>query len=326
MSKKAWSPGRSRRSEKTCGCGLQRSPETALIASTCSEPSSNRICCARATISCLVHARAQHPVDLLVDGVDHPAGVVEQRDLLVGLDLARLEHHARAVGDLDSRALQRLDRDQVGHVDPERLALEAALAQLELDLQRERVGDPGLVRHRAAHRGDACAEALLRQPRREHPVVARRRAEVPQDGVVAAREEHPARVLVPRPLADVRARDVADVVRVEQEERAEVGLRERGSSPGRAGPRAAWRSRSAVPSRPPSWRRAMRCSSSPGSPVPCRCWLRDARFPQPAEERDEVLVPVPARDGVLEQGAQTLGERAGRCLAPRRGRARAGRP
>ena len=48
----------------------------------------------------LVHARAEHPVDLLVDRVDHPAGVVEQRDLLVGLDLARLEHHARAVGDL----------------------------------------------------------------------------------------------------------------------------------------------------------------------------------------------------------------------------------
>ena len=42
MSKKAWSPGRMIRSEKTCGCGLQRSPETALMLSTCSEPRSNR--------------------------------------------------------------------------------------------------------------------------------------------------------------------------------------------------------------------------------------------------------------------------------------------
>ena len=38
MSKKACSPGRIMRSEKLCGCGLQRSPETALIDSTSSEP------------------------------------------------------------------------------------------------------------------------------------------------------------------------------------------------------------------------------------------------------------------------------------------------
>ena len=38
MSKNAWSPGRIRRSVKLCGCGLQRSPEIALIASTQSEP------------------------------------------------------------------------------------------------------------------------------------------------------------------------------------------------------------------------------------------------------------------------------------------------
>ena len=38
MSKKAWSPGRTERSVKLCGCGLQRSPEMALIASTSSEP------------------------------------------------------------------------------------------------------------------------------------------------------------------------------------------------------------------------------------------------------------------------------------------------
>ena len=46
-------------------------------------------------------------------------------------------------------------------------------------------------------------------------------AEVPQDGIVAAREEHPACVLVPRPLADVGARDVADVVEVEEEDGAQ---------------------------------------------------------------------------------------------------------
>ena len=38
MSKNAWSPGRISRSVKLCGCGLQRSPEIALTASTWSEP------------------------------------------------------------------------------------------------------------------------------------------------------------------------------------------------------------------------------------------------------------------------------------------------
>ena len=42
MSKNAWSPGRMIRSLKTCGCGVQRSPETALMLSTCSEPRSKR--------------------------------------------------------------------------------------------------------------------------------------------------------------------------------------------------------------------------------------------------------------------------------------------
>ncbi len=38
MSKKQVSPGRMMRSVKLCGCGLHRSPDTALIASTSSEP------------------------------------------------------------------------------------------------------------------------------------------------------------------------------------------------------------------------------------------------------------------------------------------------
>ena len=175
----------------------------------------------------LVDAGPQHPVDLLVDGVDEPGRLVEQRDLLRRLDRARLEHHPRAVGDVQPCALQRLDRDEVGHVDAERLALEAALAQLVRDLLAQPVRDPGLDGHRAAHRRDAGAEALLGQPRRVEPVMAGGRAEVPQDRVGAAREQGEAGVLVPRPLADVRARDVADVVRVEQQHGSEVRALER---------------------------------------------------------------------------------------------------
>ena len=58
--------------------------------------------------------------------------------------------------------------------------------------------------------------------------LARGRAEVPEDRVAVAAEQDEAGVLVPRPLADVRARDVADVVRVEEEQRAEIGRGQRG--------------------------------------------------------------------------------------------------
>ena len=42
MSKYAVSPGRISRSENTCGCGLHRSPEMELTASTSSDPFSYR--------------------------------------------------------------------------------------------------------------------------------------------------------------------------------------------------------------------------------------------------------------------------------------------
>src|SRR5579885_1536639 len=170
----------------------------------------------------LVDARAEHAVDLLVDGVDEAGRLVEQRDLVRRLDLARLEHDARPVGHVQARALQRLEGHEVCHVDPERLAGEPALAQLVCDARAEAVGDAGLARHGAAHRRDARAEALRREPRREQLVVPRGGAEVPEDRVVAAQQQHEACVLVARPLADVRARDVADVVRVEEEESTEL--------------------------------------------------------------------------------------------------------
>ena len=128
---------------------------------------------------------------------------------------------------MEPGALERLDRDEVGHVDAERLVLEAELAQLVGDLRGQTVGNPRLDGHRAAHGRDACAEALLREPGGEHAVVAGGGPEVPEDRVGTAREQREACVLVARPLADVRARDVADVVRVEQQDRAELRSLER---------------------------------------------------------------------------------------------------
>ena len=243
----------------------------------------------------LVHARAEHAVDLLVDRVDDPAGVVEERDLLVGLDLPRLEHHARAVGDVDAGALQRLDRDQVGHVDPERLARRGrARAARSWIFSASRSGMPV---------SSGIAPRIGATPARKFSSGSHGayswwcRAAEPKSqriGSCAAREQHPARVLVARPLADVRARDVADVVRVEQQQRTEVGGLER-----RLRPREPVGAQlgEVDPLLPVDRHRgAARCDvRRHWLTCPCRWWPRDARFPQPAEQRDEVLVRVPAR-------------------------------
>ena len=203
-------------------------------------------------------------------------------------------------------ALQRLDRDEVGHVDAERLACEPALAKLVRDLLAQPVGDPGLDRHRAAHRRDARAEVLGREPRGEELVMAGSGTEVPEDRVVAAREEREARVLVARPLADVRARDVADVVRVEEQQRPEVGCVERRLRRSRRSPR--------------SFGKSIRCSQSTarvasGEPLVLLAVTADLLVestsslgrqrsrledPQMEEERHEIVVSV----ACLDRGAE----------------------
>src|SRR3989442_12029436 len=55
----------------------------------------------------------------------------------------------------------------------------------------------------------------------------RGRAEVPHPRLAGARQQAPARELVARPLADDRAREIADVVLVEHEDGAEARLRQR---------------------------------------------------------------------------------------------------
>ena len=174
----------------------------------------------------LVHTRPQHPVDLVVDGVDEPGRLVEEHDLLRRLDRSRREKHLRSVGDVHPGPAERLERHEVRHVDAQWLVEQPSLPQLVRDLAGQSIGDPGLVRHRAAHRRDACAEVLGGKPRSEQLMVARRRSEVPEDRVGSSHEKREARVLVPCPLADVRARDIADVVGVEQQHRPQVGCLE----------------------------------------------------------------------------------------------------
>src|SRR5260370_19694325 len=87
--------------------------------------------------------------------------------------------------------------------------------------------------HQAESGVDSAAKAdqpglavLWREPWRIELVVHRRRAEIPQDGLAGAGEQRPARKLVTLPFADLGRGDVADVVDVEHQERAEVGVLE----------------------------------------------------------------------------------------------------
>src|ERR1051326_6360386 len=62
------------------------------------------------------------------------------------------------------------------------------------------------------------------EPRAVDLMMARSRAEVPEDRLVVLRQQRETHELVHRPSADVRGGNVADVVHVEAEERAHLGL------------------------------------------------------------------------------------------------------
>ena len=113
---------------------------------------------------------------------------------------------------------------------------------------------PDLWRDRAAQADHAAADVLGRQPRAVQPVVLGGRAEVPQVRLAAAGQQREARHLVARPLADVGAGDVADVVEVEEQQGAEVGGSERLAGAAEAVVAQPRRCRPAPPSRR-SWSR-----------------------------------------------------------------------
>src|SRR6185312_20906 len=80
-----------------------------------------------------------------------------------------------------------------------------------------------------AAQADETGLAIFRlEPGRIELVMDRGRAKVPKDWITAPCEQDPARKLVARPFTDLGRGDVADVVVVEQQQRAKVGGFERG--------------------------------------------------------------------------------------------------
>ena len=175
----------------------------------------------------LADARLEALGDVLVGPVDHRAGRVEQDDLVDGLDLARVEHDLLPVTHHDPLVGQGSRHRRLDEVDTERHVGDALGAQDFGNLAGRAAEQAGVGGDRPAQPDHPGMHVLLRQPRAVQAVVPGRRAEVPDVRVATAGQERVARHLVARPLADVGARRVADVVEVEQQDRAQVGSGER---------------------------------------------------------------------------------------------------
>ncbi len=175
----------------------------------------------------LPDARLQLLPDHVVDAIDHGGGLVEQRDLVDVLDLAGIEHDLLAVDHLHAGLLEREQHRGLGHVDADRRVGAAGLAQQRHDLLGMRLHQPEMRRDRAAHAEHARLAIGRVQPVAIEPVVHRRRPEIPDDRRAALGQERKPTELVALPLADLGARDVADVVDVEQQQRPALGVGKR---------------------------------------------------------------------------------------------------
>ncbi len=142
----------------------------------------------------LAHPRLHGDVQLLVGGIDHRAGGVEQRALVLRLDHPALLHEVLAVDHLHAAPLEREQHLRLDHVDAQRLPQQVVRAELGHDLVGDVVRAAGAGRHDAAHGRDAGVRAPL-EPRVVELVVAGRGAEVPQDRLLAADQQREAREL-----------------------------------------------------------------------------------------------------------------------------------
>ena len=155
------------------------------------------------------------------------ADMIQQRNLVLRLDHSRVGHELLTIDHGDPLALQREEDRRLDDVDSQRLIVQAALFELDLDLARDVFSATHLRRHGAAQERNSGARAFS-EPRTVELVMAGGRAEIPQDGLVILRKQGEAADLVLCPRADVRGRKIAHVVHVETEERAHLRFREKG--------------------------------------------------------------------------------------------------
>ena len=128
---------------------------------------------------------------------------------------------------LQAGLLQFEHHRRLDDVDAERHVGDAMLLEDRSDLLGMALHQPELRRDGAAKAHEAGEAVLRLEPRRIELVVHGGRAEVPDDRLAVARQQRPARELIALPFADLGRGQVADVVDVEHQKRAEVGILQR---------------------------------------------------------------------------------------------------
>ena len=137
------------------------------------------------------------------------------------------EHHLLAVANFDAFLLQREQHRRFADIQAQRHVGHAFLVEDGFDFLCRLLEQSDVGTDCAAHAGVAGTDMILVQPGAVDPVMACGGAEVPDPGLAVTGEQAIPDQLVASPLADDGARDVANVVLVEAQHRAESGIAER---------------------------------------------------------------------------------------------------
>src|SRR5579871_6135330 len=158
----------------------------------------------------LPHSGLQPLEDLLVGGVDHRGGLVEEDDLVDRLDLPREQHRLLTVHHRHAETLEGPKQGDVDDVDPERLTNRPFGSQYLDHLGGGALGEAGLEPDGAAESGIAAAAVRRVDPGATESVRHGGRTEVPDPRLAGTGDEGVPLELVERPVSDVGGRHVAD--------------------------------------------------------------------------------------------------------------------
>ncbi len=105
----------------------------------------------------LAHPRLHGAVQLVISGVNHHGRRIEQRNLILRLDDARIRHELLAVHYRDSFSLQCKEDRRLDNVDSQRFLVQPALLELNFYFSSDVFRAAHLRRHGAAKQGDSRA-------------------------------------------------------------------------------------------------------------------------------------------------------------------------
>src|SRR5215471_13402297 len=112
--------------------------------------------------------------------------------------------------------LQRAQHRKLHHVHPDRLGVQAVIAQDTGQPPGVAALDPHLLRNGAAPTGNPGPPVLPVVPLREHLVGSGRRPDIPQNRLLPPHHQAAPEQLIPGPVSDMGSGDIPDVVHIEQ--------------------------------------------------------------------------------------------------------------